>query len=268
MMRTSRSKRPGMPLATVALVLLLPSMAKAQAPTPRFEDGTVNLGAMRGETGHWNSGPGNLSENFVEMDGAYLIDLDGDIDKIAPFHPWAKAMLYERQVTLARDDPHPRCVPNGGPRQFHTPWGLEIVQDRDRDRVLVLSGGGPRSWREIWLDGREHPDLEIYNPTYFGHSVGYWEGDTLVVDTVGFNERFWFARRPAGMPHTEALHLVERISRPDHDTLRYQVTIDDPGAYDRPWNASWEMPWSEYHMSEYFCQDNNQDLEHIVGPLD
>ena len=87
-----------------------------------------------------------------------------------------------------------------------------------------------------------------------------------MVDTVGFNERFWFARRPSGMPHTEQLHLIEHISRPDHDTLHYEVTIDDPGAYTRPWTASWDVPWSTFTMPEYFCQDNNLDLEHIVGP--
>jgi len=130
----------------------------------------------------------------------------------------------------------------------------------------VMSGGANRSWREIWMDNREHPPLDTYTPTFFGHSVGHWEGDTLVVDTVGFNERFWFARRPTGMPHTKQLHLIERISRPDHDTLHYEVTIDDPGAYTRPWTASWNIPWTNFEMTEYFCQDNNLDLEHIVGP--
>ena len=84
------------------------------------------------------------------------------------------------------------------------------------------------------MDGREHPDPDFYVPTFFGHSVGHWEGDTLVIDTVGFNERFWFARRPTGMVHTDALHLIERISRPTFDTLRYEVTIDDrfaPGTH-------------------------------------
>jgi len=246
-------------------VFLATCCVYAQLPTPRFDDGTVNLGAMKGETGHWNSGVGNLSENFVEMDGAYLVHPE-EIDKVAPFRPWAKKIVQERLATLGRDDPHPRCMPNGGPRQFHTPWGLEIVHDRSSERILVMSGGANRSWREIWLDGREHPDLETYTLTFFGHSVGHWEGDTLVVDTIGYNERFWFARRPSGMPHTDQLHLIERISRPNHDTLHYEVTIDDPGAYTRPWTAAWDVPWTSFHMTEYFCQDNNVDLEHIVGP--
>jgi len=251
--------------ATVLPALGFAQSAEQPRPTPRFAGGTINLGAARGDVGHWNTGVGNLSEHFVAMDGAFLVN-PGDIDKVAPFKPWSKALVQYRLATLGKDDPHPRCVANAGPRQFHTPYGIEITQDRDRERIFILSGGGPRSWRVIYLDGRGHPDPELYEPTYFGHSIGHWDGDTLIVDTVGFNERFWFARRPSGMVHTDALHLIERISRPDYETLHYEVTIDDPKAYTRPWTASWNVPWSNGEMTEYFCQDNNLDLEHIVGP--
>jgi hypothetical protein len=239
--------------------------SSAARPTPRFADGTVNLGPAPGADGHWNSGVGNLSEQFVEMNGAFLVNPE-DIDRVAPFRPWAKALVQYRLATLGRDDPHPRCVANGGPRQFHTPIGIEIVQDREHERIYVLSGGGPHSWREIYMDGRSHPDPDTWDPTYFGHSIGHWEDDVLVVDTVGFNERFWFARRPTGMVHTDALHLIERISRPDYETLHYEVTIDDLKAYTRQWTASWDIPWSEEEMIEYFCQDNNRDLDNLVGP--
>ena len=75
----------------------------------------------------------------------------------------------------------------------------------------------------------------FWTPGFLGHSVGHWEGDTLVIDTVGFNEKFWMTR--FGLPHTDALHLVERISRPDYNTLKYEATIDDPKAYTRPWSG-------------------------------
>lgn len=234
-------------------------------PAPTFADGTINLGPGRGETGHWNTGVGNLSEHEVEMDGAFLVHPE-DIDKVAPFRPWAKALVEYRLRTLGKDDPHPACIPDGGPRQFHTPYGIEIVQDREHDRIYIVSGGGVRSWRVIYMDGRPHPSLDEYEPSYFGHSVGHWEGSTLVIDTVHFNERFWFARRPTGMVHTDALHLIEHISRPRYDTLHYEVTIDDPKAYTRPWTAGWDIPWTNQEMQEYFCQDNNRDLGHIVGP--
>ena len=96
--------------------------------------------------------------------------------------------------------------------------------------------------------------------------TGHWDGDTLVIDTVGFNEKFWFTRKPMGMVHTESLHLVERISRRDYDTLRYEVTVDDPAAYTRPWTASWEVPWTDYEIVEYLCTENNRDPAHFVGP--
>jgi hypothetical protein len=116
------------------------------------------------------------------------------------------------------------------------------------------------------MDGRSHPDPATYTPTFFGHSLGHWEDDTLVIDTVGFNEKFWFTRKPMGMVHTESLHLIERISRPSYETLRYEVTIDDPQAYTRPWTASWDIPWTEDEIVEYLCNENNRDPEHFIGP--
>ena len=83
---------------------------------------------------------------------------------------------------------------------------------------------------------------------------------------VGFNEKFWFTRKPMGLVHTEALRLTERISRPDYDTLRYEVTVDDPDTYTRPWTTGWEVPWSELEIVEYLCAENNLDPPHFVGP--
>ena len=252
------------------IALLLPALGAAQSagdarPVPRLSDGTVNLGPAPGETGHWETfGGAALMENEVELEGPYLAD-PADVDKVAPFKPWARGLFLARQRNLGKDDPHPRCSGNGGPRTFDTPYGVDFVQDTGRDRILILIGWS-RRWREIHMDGRSHPDLETYTPTFFGHSVGHWERDTLVVDTVGFNERFWFARRPMGMVHTEALHLIERFSRPEYDTLHYEVTVDDPKAYTRPWTTSWDVPWTEYEIVEYLCTENNRDPVHFVGP--
>jgi len=258
-------------VAPVVIVASLTAPVVAQraakppaAPTPHWSDGRVNLGPLPGGKGHWNTGVGNLSEASIKMNGAFLVD-PSDIDKVAPFQPWAKALVQYRLATAGKDDPHPRCIPPAGPRQFNTPYGLEIVDQPELKRILVLSGGGSRSWRVIYMDGRPHPTGDDVNPTYYGHSVGHWEKDTLVVDTVGFNERFWMTRRPTGMVHTDMLHLVEHISRPDFDTLHYEVTIDDPGAYTRPWTASWNVPWTTEEVEEYFCQDNNKDTGQLVG---
>ena len=128
----------------------------------------------------------------------------------------------------------------------------------DTQRVFVMMGGGNRNWRLIYTDAREQKGQiqgDADNPLYFGRAVGRWEGETLVVDTKGFNERFWFSN--GGLPHTQQLHLVERFSRPDFDTLRYDVTVDDPGAYTRTWSAGWTLRWVPGEdMPEYFCQDN------------
>jgi hypothetical protein len=95
-----------------------------------------------------------------------------------------------------------------------------------------------------------------------GHSVARWEGDTLVIDSVGFNEGTWLDFW--GHPHTNLLHLVEKIARPAKQRLRYEATIDDPGAYTRPWSVAWDIPWvSGMELKEYVCQENNQYLTNI-----
>jgi hypothetical protein len=221
------------------------------APTPRFEDGTPILGSTATSIGFWDRGSGSMVGGASYPPAASI-----------PFKPWAKALYDYRQETLAKDDPHVRCAPPGGPRQFAVPFGLQIVQAPHMQRIYFLSGGSTRPWREIFMDGRSHPDY--LNPTYFGHSIGHWEGDTLVIDTVGFNERFWLHRD--GFPHTESLHLIERISRPSHGVLHYEVTIDDPQAYTASWSTSWDKLWSdEEELIEYFCQDNNIDQHHMMG---
>ena len=91
----------------------------------------------------------------------------------------------------------------------------------------MIFEGATHVWREIYMDGRQHPDGDALNPTYLGHSVGRWEGDTLVVDVVGFNEETWLDYY--GHPHTDKLHVVERFSRPNKNTLHYEALVDDPG---------------------------------------
>jgi hypothetical protein len=187
-----------------------------------------------------------------------------DAGKVAPFQPWAKGLYEYRQRVLLKDDPTISCLPPSGPRQFQAPYGFQIVEQPDRKRLFVMSAGGNRNWRLIYLDGRTFPENDDVTPTYFGYSAGSWQGDTLVVNTYGFNERFWFVN--GGLPHTESLRLIERISRPDFNTLKYEVTVNDPGAYTRPWTGGWTVRWvPNEDPEEYFCQDNNRDPEHPVG---
>src|SRR4030095_9614639 len=99
---------------------------------------------------------------------------------------------------------------------------------------------GNRNWRVIYTDGRPQGQAAEVVLTYYGSSVGRWGKDTLIVDSIGYNERFWFTS--GGLPHTEALHLTERFSRPDLTTLKYEVTVDDPQTYTRPWRRGWATP--------------------------
>jgi hypothetical protein len=214
--------------------------AAPAAPTPHFPDGTLRLGALPGQTGTWNGGGG------------------GNAD--VPYQPWARAISNYRRVN--EFEPHTRCKPSGGPRQFLTPYGVEIVDLPELKRVMIMDIGGPHTFRTIYMDGRAHPkDLQ---PSFYGHSIGTWDKDTLVVDTVGFNEKFWIDRGQA--PHTEKLHLIEKFTRTDMNNMTYELTVDDPGAYTAIWSRSSAMTFrAGTELFEYVCQDNNFAPELLVG---
>lgn len=236
--------KPAVYVTALAGILMVPTLlAQSPAPpTPRRADGTVILGSTPEQKGYWEIRPG--------LGG---VPRPADV----PFQPWARALSLYR---TSRTDLHPplvRCKPAGGPSFFNAP-GFEIVDVPDERRILILNIAGPHSWRVIHMDGRAHPVGDRLRPTYFGHSIGRWEGETLVVDSVGFNEKQWLV---GTYPTTERLHLTERFSRPDARTLSYQATIDDPGAYTAPWSVSWTIsattksswiPGGE--IFEYICQ--------------
>jgi hypothetical protein len=221
------------------------------------------LGPLPGEKGVWEGNAGaTLATNVRGLDNPRMnLPTNLKISEV-PFQPWARAVYDYRQATTTKDDPHIRCMPSGGPRLFHTPYGFEFVELPEAKLIYMIEVGGPHTWRTIYMDGRAHPkDLE---PSFFGHSVGRWEGDALVLDTVGLNERFWLTRE--GIPHTASLHLTERFTRTDYETLKYEATIDDPGAYTKPWTGGWLIRWQQgEEMYEYVCQDNNRDPKHMYG---
>jgi hypothetical protein len=258
------------------MILALALAVTLQAPVPRMPDGKVNLGSPPGQLGVWVP-PNAGDERLVDLDdpnvpdpfaietnplqrtprfeaGATVVaQFKGKITvSQVPFQPWARALYAEHQRN--QWEPHTRCKPSGGPRALLTPYGAEFMQKPELGRLYIIDIGGPHSMREIYLDNRPHPkDLA---PSYMGHSVGRWEQDTLVVDTVGFNERFWFDRH--GLPHTEKLHLTERFTRPDFNTLIYELTVDDPGAYTATWTTGLILRWdTTRELFEYVCQDNN-----------
>lgn len=219
---------------------------------------------MPGEKGVWEGNAGaTLATNVPPGLDNPTMNLASSL-KIpdVPFLPWARAVYAYRQATTTKDDPHTKCHPSGGPRPFHTPYGFEFLSMDEQKVIYMVEVGGPHSWRAIYMDGRPHPnDLE---PSFYGHSTGKWDGDALVVDSVGYNEKFWLTRE--GIPSTEYLHLTEKFTRTDYDTLRYEATIDDPGAYSAPWTGGWLIRWQpNEEMYEYACQDNNRDPTHMIG---
>jgi hypothetical protein len=232
-------------------------------PTPRLADGRVNLGPASGEKGVWEGNAGaTLATNARGLDNPAM-NLPTNLKVVdVPFLPWARALYEYRQASTTKDDPHVRCKPSGGPRMMHTPYGMEFLDLPEQKRIIIVGVGGPHTWRTIYMDGRAHPkDLD---PSFSGHSVGHWEGDALVIDTVGFNEKFWLTRE--GIPLTENLHLTERFTRTDHDTMKYEATVDDPGAYSKPWTGGWLINWMPgEELYEYVCQDNNRDVKHMYG---
>jgi hypothetical protein len=195
----------------------------------------------------------------VEMDAYGLLKNIADVDKVAPMQKWARDLYELRQRNMLKDDPmYLGCKPPGGPRQFEQPYGFQFVEDPDFHRIFVLLGGGNRNERIIYTDNRFQVgqiDGDADNPLYYGRGVAWWVGDTLVEDLKGFNEKFWFDN--GGLPHTEYLHLIERFTRVDMKTMKYEVTIDDPGAYTKMWNSSWTFEWIPgEEMPYYLCQDN------------
>lgn len=217
----------------------------AQTPdaTPRLPDGHPNLGSAPGKKGYWEVRPGG---------GGFRPE--GQV----PFQDWAKALFQYRNSRFTIDSPLVDCKAAPGPSFFNAP-GFEIVDVPEQKSIFILNIAGPHSWRVIYMDGRPHPKPEDLRPTFLGHSIGRWEGDTLVIDTVGFNEKQW----PVGAyPSTDKLHLTERISRPNLKTLNYEATIDDPGAYTKPWTGKWTInektpsSWiAGGEMFEYICED-------------
>jgi hypothetical protein len=220
--------------------------AAPPAPAPRWPDGKIRLSAPPGESGLW----------LGEFGGGGLAPGQPPV----PFLPWARGVMDYRRVNEL--EPHARCKVSGVVRQFQTPYGVDIIDIPETKTIYIVDVGGPHTVRTIYLDGREHP--KDFVPTGYGHSVGRWEGDTLVVDTVGFSEKFWLDR--AGSPHTEHMRVTEKFTRTNMTSMTYEYTVDDPYTYSAPWTKTSTIRWNNnQELFEYICQDNNLGGELMVG---
>ena len=224
--------------------------ARPMPPVPRVSDGTPNLGWVDpAQKGIWRTGQHrDIAAEIIERK-----------EEGIPFQPWAKALYEYRIKTEQKDDPEGFCLPTSGPsatsNRTSSPW--EFLQMPEQKRIIRIFQGQAHMWQVIYMDARPHPQEAYDLPSWMGHSVGHWDGDTLVVDTVGFNEGNWLS--VGGAIQTSQLHLIERFTRVDYNNLRYEATIDDPGAYTRPFKIGWNLPWGAgQELVEVVCVENNK----------
>jgi len=229
-------------------------------PIPRWPDGQPRLGAAPGEEGYWVPDTTVMMESGVNisMTSFGLLDDIADAPSVAPLQEWALKLYEARQQNFLRSDPSfIECRPPSGPKKWQAPYGIQLLEDRQWQRIFVVPGGGNQDWHLIYTDGRGINTgfpVDNDNVLYYGRNVAEWEGDTLVIQSEGYNEKFWLT---GGLPHTTQMKVEERLTRVDFNTMTYEVTIDDPGAYTRPWSMQWNLVWKEGgDPPEYFCQDN------------
>jgi hypothetical protein len=184
----------------------------------------------------------------------------GSTPSCAPFTALGKEVFAGRRKTDSATDPEGYCLPPGVPRMMYTPYPMKIIQEPDF--VTFIFEGGAHVWRQIPIGPRGFLRHEADpNPTYLGDAIGWWEGDTLVVDTIGFNERTWLDF--AGHPHGEKLHVIERFTRLDTMTLQHAATIEDPDYYTQPWTVTITTSYRPVEkLFEYICQENERDSAH------
>ena len=211
------------------------------APAPKPADGKPDL------SGIWNPNP------------KYVRNLASDLKPgETPFQPWAEKLFNERKTgSLSHEEPDANCLPQGTPKIDTAPAPWKVIQLPDQIAILYEAF---TQWRQIFMDGRELP--KDPNPTWFGYSVGHWEGDTLVVESNGFNGKAWLDQE--GRPSTDALHVTERFRRKDFGHLEIKVTIDDPKAYTKPWTVTQDPTLMlDTELLEFICHENEKDIQHM-----
>jgi hypothetical protein len=212
------------------------------APAPKTADGKPDL------SGLWR-GPGG---------GGYDRNIARDLSP-RDIQPWAEALYQQRVRNMGKDAPRSNCLPDPF-LYYHTVDFARIVQTPGL-LVILYQGSTNSIYRTVFTDGRELP--KDPNPTWLGYSVGHWDGDTLVVDTAGFNDTSWLDVE--GHPHTEALRITERFRRRDFGHMDLNITIDDPKAFTRPFSLKIDktfMPDTE--LLETVCE-NDRSVAHMLG---
>ena len=248
-------------IALLAALLLLAVPLSAQwldfrtPGIPRTADGKPNLTAPAPRTA--DAKP-DLSGIWQPDTNPYRFDLIEDPNDEHVFRPAAEAVFLQRVKDFRRGDPVTNCLP-GGPSDM-LGGSYRIVQSPNVIALLYENQTG--RYRQIYMDGRRLPIDP--NPTWLGYSVGRWEGDVLVIESAGFNDRSWLDR--VGHPHSEKLRVTERVQRVDFGHIRYQITFDDPETLTAPITRSITLTYSaDTDMLEAVCNENNRDMPRLVG---
>ena len=251
-----------MPKSRIVLLFAaaaLPFMVEGQAATskvPRAADGKPDL------TGVWQGGSNRIGTWEEANAGGGTNATSGQVTPFAvrgpqekaPYQPWAAEKVLESFNRRGIDDPMARCLSPGVPRT--TTMGLFPMQIVQTPKTIVMMFEVFHVFRVIPI-GAQHPDdLEA---SFMGDSVGRWEGDTLVVDAIGFNDKTWLAG--TGTFHSDKLHVIEKFTRMDENTIAYEVTMEDPAVLTKPWvQHSTIMLRPGTRLREYECAENNTDL--------
>jgi hypothetical protein len=235
--------------------------AAAKSTIPRASDGKPDLtGVWQGgstQRGSWEQANGGVGVGGSGRDPSAPVTLSSNDRPAgregAPYQPWAAQKVLEAFNRRGIDDPTAQCLPAGLPRTVML--GLFPQQIVQTPTQIVMLYEYMNVFRVIPLNAK-HPDDII--PSYLGNSVGRWEGDTLVVDVIGFNDKTWLAG--TGTFHTDALHITERFTRVDKDQIDYEVTMEDPNVLTKPWTLRSTLMLREgTRLEEYVCAENNID---------
>jgi hypothetical protein len=189
--------------------------------------------------------------------GPYTPDLSRTLPQgeNIPFTPYGAARF--KRVDPA-NNPDGFCLPVGPARGFQSPAPFQLVQT---DNVIAILFENQRIFRIVYTDGTKHPDDIAEYPEWMGHSVGHWEGDKLVVDTVGINERTWLDTN--GHEHSDKLHLTETFQKTAPDHIHYTVTFDDPVFFAKPWTSTRDFKRQNTRIMSYSCEENEKDRIHL-----
>ncbi len=226
------------------------------APTPHTVDGKPDLTGMWG----WYPMGKPCGARCTDLEISWeFLNIAHNLKGGVPYQPWAADLVKKRKADLAKDDPNVRCMPRGAPRIWTDDYYKRLIQTPDR---LIILTERNMQYRQIFTDGRSLPVDP--NPTWNGYSVGHWEGDTLVVQTIGFRDDLWLDSD--GNPLTNAAKVTERLHRPNYGTLEIEITIDDPKAYTAPWTVKMTEPIVlDSELLDYYCLENEKDFKHMVG---